>query len=144
MQNIFQNDLIRLRYKAMDTYVKMLKIGNAPQNYSSSSTMKMSVSLEGLGPNFKLNLILDNSGNEPLFNGILSLDFNRKIYYFEKESIILSIIMPHIPVKYSLNFKNISENGSSGMIKIIIVDKFQNSPLIQTTVKVPVSELEML
>ena len=144
MQNIFQNDLIRLRYKAMDTYVKMLKIGNAPQNYSSSSTMKISVSLEGLGPNFKLNLILDNSGSEPLFNGILSLDFNRKIYYFEKESIILSIIMPHIPVKYSLNFKNISENGSSGMIKIIIVDKFQNSPLIQTTVKVPVSELEML
>ena len=144
MQNIFQNDLIRLRYKAMDTYVKMLKIGNAPQNYSSSSTMKMSVSLEGLGPNFKLNLILDNSGNEPLFNGILSLDFNRKIYYFEKESIILSIIMPHIPVKYSLNFKNVSENGNSGMIKIIIVDKFQNSPLIQYTIKVPVSELEML
>ena len=144
MQNIFQNDLLRLRYKAMDTYVKMLKIGNAPQNYSSSSTMKVSVSLEGLGPNFKLNLILDNSGTEPIFNGILTIDFNRKIYYFDKESIILSIIMPHIPIKYSLNFKNISESGSSGMIKIIIVDKFQNAPLIQTTIKVPVSELELL
>ena len=144
MQNIFQNDLLRLRYKAMDTYVKMLKIGNAPQNYSSSSTMKISVSLEGLGPNFKLNLILDNSGNEPIFNGILTIDFNRKIYYFDKESIILSIIMPHVPIKYSLNFKNISETGSSGMIKIIIVDKFQNTPLIQSTIKVPVSELELL
>ena len=30
------------------------------------------------------------------------------------------------------------------MIKIIIVDKLKNSPLIQTTIKVPVSELEML
>jgi hypothetical protein len=106
--------------------------------------MKISVSLEGLGPNFKLNLILDNSGNEPIFNGILTIDFNRKIYYFDKESIILSIIMPHIPIKYSLNFKNISESGSSGMIKIIIVDKFQNTPLIQSTIKVPVSELELL
>ena len=144
MQNIFQNDLLRLRYKAMETYVKMLKIGNAPQNYSSSSTMKISASLEGLGPNFKLNLILDNSGNEPIFNGILTIDYNRKIYYFDKESIILSIIMPHIPIKYSLNFKNISESGSSGMIKIIIVDKFQNTPLIQSTIKVPVSELELL
>jgi hypothetical protein len=144
MQNIFQSDLLRLRYKAMDTYVKMLKIGNAPQNYSSSSTMKVSVSLEGLGPNFKLNLILDNSGNEPIFNGILTIDYNRKIYYFDKESIILSIIMPHIPIKYSLNFKNISESGSSGMIKIIILDKEKSSPLIQTTIKVPVSELEML
>ena len=144
MQNTFQNDLLRIRYKAMDSYVKMLKIGNAPQNYSSSSTIKISGFLEGLGPNFKLNLILDNSGNEPIFNGILTIDYNRKIYYFDKESIILSIIMPHIPIKYSLNFKNISESGSSGMIKIIIVDKFQNSPLIQYTIKVPVSELEML
>ena len=38
--------------------------------------------------------------------------------------------MPHIPVKYSLNFKNISENRNSGMIKIIIVYKFQISPFI--------------
>ena len=144
MQNIFQNDLLRIRYKAMDSYVKMLKIGNAPQNYSSSSTIKISGFLEGLGPNFKLNLILDNSGHEPIINAILTLDFNRKLFYFDKENIILSIIMPHVPIKYSLPFKNISENGSSGMIKIIIMDKFKNSPLIQSTIKVPVSELEML
>jgi hypothetical protein len=52
--------------------------------------------------------------------------------------------MPHVPIKYALPFKNISENGSSGMIKIIIMDKFKNSPLIQTTIKIPVSESEML
>ena len=144
MQNTFQNDLLRIRYKAMDSYVKMLKIGNAPQNYSSSSTIKISGFLEGLGPNFKLNLILDNSGHEPIINAVLTLDFNRKLFYFEKENIILSIIMPHVPIKYALPFKNISENGSSGMIKIIIIDKFKNSPLIQSTIKVPVSELEML
>ena len=144
MQNTFQNDLLRIRYKAMDSYVKMLKIGNAPQNYSSSSTMKIAASLEGLGPNFKLNLILDNSGNEPIINAVLTLDFNRKVYYFDKENIQLGIIMPRIPIKYSLPFKNISESGSSGMIKIIILDKEKSSPLIQTTIKVPVSELEML
>ena len=144
MQNTFQNDLLRIRYKAMDSYVKMLKIGNAPQNYSSSSTMKIAASLEGLGPNFKLNLIFDNSGNEPIINAVLTLDFNRKVYYFDKENIQLGIIMPRIPIKYSLPFKNISESGSSGMIKIIILDKEKSSPLIQTTVKVPVSELEML
>ena len=144
MQNTFQNDLLRIRYKAMDSYVKMLKIGNAPQNYSSSSTMKIAASLEGLGPNFKLNLIFDNSGNEPIINAVLTLDFNRKVYYFDKENIQLGIIMPRIPIKYSLPFKNISESGSSGMIKIIILDKEKSSPLIQTTIKVPVSELEML
>ena len=128
----------------MDSYVKMLKIGNAPQNYSSSSTIKISGSLEGLGPNFKLNLILDNSGNEPIINAVLTLDFNRKVYYFDKENIQLGIIMPRIPIKYSLPFKNISESGSAGMIKIIILDNEKSTPLIQSTIKVPVSELEML
>jgi len=144
MQNVFQNDLLRIRYKAMDTYVKMLKIGNAPQNYSSTTTMKISASLEGLGPNFKLNLIMDNIGNEPLYNCLLTLDYNRNIYIFDKENIQLSLIMPNIPIKYSLNFKNISETGASGIIKIILVDKLKTTPLIQTTMKVPISELEML
>ena len=76
----------------MDTYVKMLKIGNAPQNYSSSTTMKISASLEGLGPNFKLNLILDNVGNEPLYNCLLTLDYNRNIYIFDKENIQLILV----------------------------------------------------
>ena len=52
--------------------------------------------------------------------------------------------MSQIPIKYFLNFKNISENRNSGMIKIIIVGKFQNSSLIQYKVKVLVFELEML
>ena len=144
MQTSFQNDLLRMRYKAMDTYVKMLKIGNAPQNYSSSSTMKLSALLQGLGPDFKLNLIIDNVGNEPLYNTELTLDYNRNVYSFSKENIQLGLIMPHIPVKYSLSFKNISEMGSAGMIKVVIIDKLKSAPLIQSTIKVPVSELEIL
>ena len=144
MQNIFQSDLLRMRYKAMDTYVKMLKIGNAPQNYSSSSTMKLSASLQGLGPNFKLNIIFDNNGTEPISNAALTLDYNRKVYTFDKENIVLGIIMPHVPMKYSLTFKNISETGSGGLVKVIVVDKVKSQPLIQSTIKVPVSELEML
>ena len=144
MQTSFQNDLLRLRHKAMDSYVKMLKIGNAPQNYSSSSTMKLSALLQGLGPDFKLNLIIDNVGSEPLYNTELTLDYNRNVYSFSKENIQLGLIMPHVPVKYSLSFRNISEMGSAGMIKVVIIDKLKSAPLIQSTIKVPVSELEIL
>ena len=56
IQKKFITDLIRIKYKAMDTYVKILKKGNAPQNFSNSSNLKLSASLEGLGPNFKLNI----------------------------------------------------------------------------------------
>jgi Bardet-Biedl syndrome 1 protein len=144
MNAVFQNDLIRLRHKTLDTYVKMLKIGNAPQNYSTTSKVKLTASLQGLGPNFKLNLIIDNSGEETIFSTDLILEFDRGLFFFEKENIQLGILMPNVPVKYSLKFKNISENGSSGNIKIIVVNKIRPTPLITSTVKVPISELEIL
>lgn len=144
MNSVFQNDLIKLRHKTLDTYVKMLKIGNAPQNYSTTSKVKLIASLQGLGPNFKLHLIIDNSGDEAIFSTDLILEFDRNVFYFEKENIQLGILMPNIPIKYSLKFKNITENGNSGNIKIIVVDKIRPSPLISSTVKVPISELEIL
>jgi len=144
IQKKFITDLIRIKYKAMDTYVKILKKGNAPQNFSNSSNLKISASLEGLGPNFKLNIIFNNSGKKPIYGAVLTLDFNRKIYSFKKENIQLSIIMPNIPVNYSLPFRNISENGSSGNIKLLVLGKNEILPLIQTNIKVPVSELDIL
>ena len=144
IQKKFITDLIRIKYKAMDTYVKILKKGNAPQNFSNSSNLKISASLEGLGPNFKLNIFFNNSGKKPIYGAVLTLDFNRKIYSFKKENIQLSIIMPNIPVNYSLPFRNISENGSSGNIKLLVLGKNEILPLIQTNIKVPVSELDIL
>ena len=144
IQKKFITDLIKIKYKAMDTYVKILKKGNAPQNFSNSSNLKISASLEGLGPNFKLNIIFNNSGKKPIYGAILTLDFNRKIYCFKKENIQLSVIMPNIPVNYSLPFRNISENGSSGNIKLLVIGKNEIIPLIQTNIKVPISELDIL
>ena len=144
IQKKFITDLIRIKYRAMDTYVKILKKGNAPQNFSNSNNLKISASLEGLGPNFKLNIIFNNNGKKPIFGAMLTLDFNRKIYSFKKENIQLSIIMPNVPINYSLPFRNISENGSSGNIKLLVIGKNEILPLIQTTIKVPVSELDIL
>ena len=106
--------------------------------------MKISASLEGLGPNFKLNIIFNNYGKKPIYGAILMLEFNRKIFAFKQESIQLGILMPNIPMSYSLRFRNINENGASGNIKLVIVDKNEIIPLIQTNIKVPVSELDIL
>ena len=144
IQKKFITDLMKIKYKAMDTYVKILKKGNAPQNFSNSKNLKISASLEGLGPNFKLNIIFNNSGKKPIYGAILMLEFNRKIFAFKQESIQLGILMPNIPMSYSMKFRNINENGASGNIKVVIVDKNEVVPLISTNIKVPVSELDIL
>ena len=144
IQKKFITDLMKIKYKAMDTYVKILKKGNIPQNFNDSKNLKISASLEGLGPNFKLNIIFNNYGKKPLYGAVLMLEFNRKIFAFKQESIQLGILMPNIPMSYSLRFRNINENGASGNIKLVIVDKNEVVPLIQTNIKVPVSELDIL
>ncbi len=144
MNNAFQTDMVRLRHKTLDTYVKMLKIGNGPTNYSSTSSVKLSASLQGLGPHFKLNLTIDNAGEVCITLTDLVVDYDKNIFCFDKDFLGLGLLMPNVAVKYSLRFKNVSENGVSGNIKIIVLDKARNSPLITSTVKVPISELEIL
>jgi hypothetical protein len=87
MHQIFQNDLIKLRYKTLDTYVKLLKVGNAPQNYNTTSKIKLSVALQGLGPNFRLQITVDNTGDEAITGVDLILDYDKTLYMFEKEFI---------------------------------------------------------
>ena len=144
IQKKFITDLMKIKYRSMDTYVKILKKGNAPQNFNEDKNLKISASLEGLGPNFKLNIIFINSGKKPIYGAILMLEFNRKIFAFKQESIQLGILMPNIPMSYSMRFRNINENGASGNIKVVIIDKNEIVPLIQTNIKVPVSELDIL
>ena len=144
MQKKFITDLMKIKYRAMDTYVKILQKGNIPQNFSEAKNMKISASLEGLGPNFKLNINFINSGKKPIYGAILMLEFNRKIFAFKQESIQLGILMPNIQMSYSMRFSNINEDGASGNIKLIIIDRNEVVPLIQTNIKVPVSELDIL
>lgn len=144
MHSTFQADLAKLKYKTLDTYVKLLMKGYAPQNYSTVSKVKLTVTLQGLGPNFKLLVIIDNSGEEVINSVDLIVDFDRNIYEFPKENIQLGLIMPHIPTRYTLKFRNISDNGVSGNIKIMIIDKTSTAPLIVNKVKVPTSELDLI
>jgi hypothetical protein len=144
MHSSFQSELAKIRYKTLDTYTKLLIRGHAPQNYSTVSKIKLTANLHGLGPNFKLVISIDNSGEEVINSVDLVVDYDCKVFDFPKENIQLGIIMPHIPTKYSLSFRNISQTGSSSDVKIMIIDRNSTTPLIVNRVKVPVSELELI
>jgi Bardet-Biedl syndrome 1 protein len=140
----FQDDLNKLKFKTFDTYSKLIVKGHAPQNYSTVSKLKLNVSLQGLGPQFRLLITVDNSGEDVINSVDLIVDYDKKIYDFPKESVQLGLLMPNVPTKYALKFKNITESGSSGNVKLMIVDKTSTAPLIVNIIKVPVSELELI
>lgn len=144
MHSIFQSDLVKLRHKTLDTYVKLLLRGYAPQNYNTTSKLKLAVSLQGLGPSFKLHLSLNNTGTEVINSVDLVMQYDRDVYSFEKDTIQLGFLMPNVNMKYVVRFRNFSETGSSGVIRVVAVDKGNTTPLIICNVKVPVSELELI
>jgi len=143
MYGTLQSDLNKLAYKALDTYSKLIVKGHAPNNYSTVSKLKLNATLQGLGPNFKLQLLIDNSGEEVINSVDLIVEYDKSIYDFPKENIQLGLLMPHIPTKYSLKFRNISETGSAGYVKVMIIDRNNTSPLIVNKIKVPISELDL-
>lgn len=93
MHNTFQNDLLKLRYKTVDTYSKMLKLGNAPQNYNTNSKVKLSATLQGLGPNFKLMIIVDNVGEDIIVGVDMLLDYDKNNFNFEKDYIQVNLLI---------------------------------------------------
>lgn len=143
MHSTFQNDLLKLRYKTVDTYSKMLKLGNAPQNYNTNSKVKLSASLQGLGPNFKLIILVDNVGEDIISGVDMLLDYDKINFNFDKDYVQLGLIAPNVPITYTLKFRNISENGNSGTIKILLNEKSCSVPLISTIIKVPISDLDI-
>lgn len=153
MHQNFQTDLVKLRHKTLDTYVKLLKIGNAPQNYSTTSKIKLACSLQGLGPNFKLLITVDNAGDEVHYNCDLLIEYDKNIFKFSKEHLSvklnffnpkqLGVLIPNAPTKYAIKFRNISQMGNAGNIKVYIVDKDRTVPLITSTLKVPISEFDL-
>lgn len=136
--------LVRARYNTLNTYVKMLKMGNAPQNYSSSSSIKLSASFQGIGPGFKLLITIDNAGEKPQTNCDLIINYDEKVFSFEKKSIKLAIVLPNVPLTYAINFRNVSDSGKSGLLKVSIVKKNETVPLITNILKVPISEIELI
>jgi len=51
--------------------------------------------------------------------------------------------VPNVPINYTIKFRNISENGNAGNIKIILNEKSQTTPLISSLIKVPISEIDI-
>ena len=53
------------------------------------------------------------------------------------------MIVPNVPITYTIKFRNISENGNAGNVKVLLNEKSHSIPLISSLIKVPLSELDI-
>lgn len=80
MYRIFQRDLCKMRVKTAKSFLKMLTDGQSAISYQAGSAIRLNAQVQGLGPVFKIRMIIQNTGTKTLCNVPILFAYNQEIY----------------------------------------------------------------
>ncbi|KAL9653887.1 hypothetical protein ABK040_012946 [Willaertia magna] len=141
MHTVFQKDLARMRLNTAKAYVKILTDGQGPLSYTSGSSIRLTAQVQGLGPHFKINIEVQNTGKKPIPNLFLLFGFDENVYTMESTKITLAPILPGITYRYSSMVTMPETTLSPDDVRIFVCSRDSTSPIITAVVKMPAPEL---
>lgn len=94
MHRLFQRDLCKLRLNTARAYVKIITDGQGPMSYSSSAALRLNAAVIGLGPKFKLVLLVQNNGARSLSDIAVTFNYNPAIYHLPTGLFKLPLLLP--------------------------------------------------
>ena len=143
----FQSDLQLLRLSVAQMYLKGLTSGITPLSDDPHMPLKLSATIQGIGPSFLMLLTIENtaspSGSDPKFATalILMFHYSDKIYSVTPQALNLPALVPEIPYKFSVRVKCIStEEISQDTVTALVIRQGIAKPLITANIAMPVSE----
>ncbi|KAJ6224586.1 hypothetical protein RDWZM_003131 [Blomia tropicalis] len=139
----FEHELMRLKLNAARTYVKALKSSLNPISLNNVDSIKLSAKVFGLGPIFQLCLELQSNNKDNVHNNLLMVfDYDFKIYRLERNVIRIAYLQSTNTNSYTNRVQCISELNLSDSIKIYILNKNEEVPLVTAVINMPRSEME--
>jgi len=142
MHGIFQRELCKLRLNCARAYVKVITDGNGPISYSSKASVRLNADVQGLGPLFKLNLKIQNTGRQVLQNSFVTFAFDRTLYEVERPLFCIPFLTPGVSYEYEVAVRSVHANGASGAIRVFVADgQGAPAPLIAAVINMPMSEV---
>uniref|UniRef100_A0A915L9L8 Bardet-Biedl syndrome 1 N-terminal domain-containing protein n=1 Tax=Romanomermis culicivorax TaxID=13658 RepID=A0A915L9L8_ROMCU len=144
MHQNYQKQFFLLRHRVAESYVKMIEQNLAPVSQSSPNNdqtfTKLSVQIHGFGPNFQMKIYLQSLGEAARIDLNLAFAFDTKLYRLEKTILELPMISPNIKYCFENKIFALSDNGMADDVKIFLVQKGRNEPLLTAIVSMPVAE----
>ncbi|CAM9926261.1 unnamed protein product [Ectocarpus sp. 6 AP-2014] len=138
----FQKDLCLLRLTAARAYVKTITDGRQGVSaVGAAASLRLHAQCQGLGPNFKIKLELQNQGDRALTNLPVAFTYDRDIYAMEKGQFMVSALIPGVSSRHEIAITNIDEGGAAGSVRILVLSPSGPSPLVSAVVNMPLSEL---
>ncbi|KAK3932957.1 Bardet-Biedl syndrome 1 protein-like protein [Frankliniella fusca] len=142
MHRTFQRDLFQLRVDVARACVKALQSCNNPISLEGAEPVKLSAQVLGLGPLFKMVIMLQNISASTLIQDVgILFHFDDKMYTMEKPFINVPMLVPGVEYPFETMIRNISELALSDQIRVLVVREGQSQPLLAAIINMPVCDL---
>jgi len=140
MHRSFQRDMFRVRLMTARHYVKTLETSLAPMIASLNLSLRASAAVQGIGPTFKLNVILENTSPGLLHSTKIIFSASTALYDISQPVISTGLLVPGVQYTYTTLIKCIVDEPISGPVLVYITKPPNPAPLMTVNVDMPVAE----
>lgn len=140
MHRVFQRDLVKMRLETARALVKVLTDGQG--THAAAANLSMSVSIQGLGPRFRLLISLSNEGEELATDlQVLVQSAAQGMYQIHTPHFVVPCLVPLLQYIFKADLTCLQQDSGSGAVKVIVVGPGHQAALLMTAhVQLPVSE----
>ncbi|GLC45690.1 Bardet-Biedl syndrome 1 protein [Pleodorina starrii] len=145
MHRTFQRDLAKLRLTTARAYVKVLTDGQGAAAFTTSTNLSLSLSVAGLGPRFRLSLLLRNEGTKHMLDVPVALRADPALYSLGKTQFVIPLLVPGLQYTFEVPVTAVDPLQGSDSVSVLLLapgGSSSSAPLLQATIKMPVSEPE--
>ncbi|PNH05290.1 Bardet-Biedl syndrome 1 protein [Tetrabaena socialis] len=145
MHRTFQRDLAKLRLTTARAYVKVLTDGQGAAAFTTNTNLSLSLNLAGLGPRFRLSLLLRNEGSRQLVDVPVVLRVDPGLYSLAKSHFVIPFLVPGLQYTFEVTVTAVDPMAGTGSVTVLLLAPHGASsvaPLLQATLKMPMSEPE--
>lgn len=143
LHHAFQRDLLKLRLRTAEAYVKVLTDGCGSAASATGAKLSMTATLLGLGPHFRIQLQVCNSEKRPLLNVPVIFSTNPDLYAIKRESFILPVLVPGLRYMLETDVQCLlPEQGTAGVVHVLVMRPPSSVPWMSAVVNMPVSEID--
>lgn len=153
MHRIFQKELCKVRLTTARAFVKILTDGQGPLSYTSGASIRLTASVQGLGPIYKIKLDMQNTGVKPMNNISILYSYNQDIYSMRQSKMNIPCLLPGVQYEYEgevVMSSHVADTmgDDSGpiadIVKVFVCSASSSIPLITAVVQMPIPEFDFL
>lgn len=143
MHRHFQRDLCKLRLTTARAYVKIIRDGQGPVSLSSSAAIRLNAQVQGIGPTFRIKLLLQNAGLKAVPSLTIAYHYDHFLYRIPRSLLFVPLAVPNAQYCFVTDVESLSDAGAADSIYIYICGKDSSIPLVSAVVNMPISEPEL-